>query len=419
MSLSPFPPGVRPPGFECYPAGLGPSRRSFLRAVAGAAAAAAGGAALAGCERANSSEQGETPPTPASSAPAADGPGPLPVWPEGGFGPDAVRIGFNENPLGPSPRALAAIAADGLGAGHAYNYPDSVRDRIAAHHGVARENVLVGCGSTEFLQFLPWGFLKPGATSLVLPEITYGWCGGVAEAIGAEVIRTPMGPEGTLDVAAMRSAIRPDTRIVYLANPNNPTGAPVSRADIVSLAERVPDGGILIVDEAYAEFLDEGEDAVSLSMANGPVIVARTFSKAYGMAGLRLGYVLGSGPMFDKATGVWWGDFGLNTAAAVACGPALDDTEHVDAYVRTVDEGLDELRSGFGEMGWPAWPHRAPFLMADTGREALPLVWELFHRGIYVQDGGGWGLPTFLRISVGLTEDHQALFAALRDIQTA
>lgn len=415
MSLSPFPSGVRPPGFECYPAGLGPSRRSFLRAVAGAAAAAAGGAAFAGCERESAAGQGES----AAAPVASDGPGPLPVWPDGGFGPDAVRIGFNENPLGPSSRALAAIAADGLGAGHAYNYPDSIRDRVAAHHGVARDHVLVGCGSTEFLQFLPWGFLKPGTTSLVLPETTYGWCGGVAEAIGAEVIRTPMGPEGTLDVAAMRSAIRPDTRIVYVANPNNPTGAPISRDEVASLAERVPDGGILIVDEAYAEFLDDGQDAVSLALAGGPVIVARTFSKAYGLAGLRLGYVLGSGPVFEKATGIWWGDFGLNTAAAVACGPALDDGEHVAAYVRTVDEGLDELRAGFDELGWPAWPHRAPFLMADAGREALPVAWELFRRGIYVQDGGGWGLPTFLRVSVGLSADHQALFAALREIEAA
>lgn len=413
--MSPFPSGVCPPGFECYPAGLGPSRRSFLRAVAGAAAAAAGGAAFAGCERESAAGQGES----AAAPVASDGPGPLPVWPDGGFGRDAVRIGFNENPLGPSPRALAAIAADGLGAGHAYNYPDSIRDRVAAHHGVARDHVLVGCGSTEFLQFLPWGFLKPGTTSLVLPETTYGWCGGVAEAIGAEVIRTPMGPEGTLDVAAMRSAIRPDTRIVYVANPNNPTGAPISRDEVASLAERVPDGGILIVDEAYAEFLDDGQDAVSLALAGGPVIVARTFSKAYGLAGLRLGYVLGSGSVFEKATGIWWGDFGLNTAAAVACGPALDDGEHVAAYVRTVDEGLDELRAGFDELGWPAWPHRAPFLMADAGREALPVAWELFRRGIYVQDGGGWGLPTFLRVSVGLSADHQALFAALREIEAA
>ena len=327
--------------------------------------------------------------------------------------------GFNENPLGPSPRALAAIAADGLAAGNRYNYPEPVREQIAAHHGTNRENVLVGCGSTEFLQFLPWGFLKPGTTSLVLPEITYGWCGGVAEAIGAEVIRTPMGAEGTLDVAAMRAAIRPDTRIVYIANPNNPTGAAVSLDEITAVAEAVPEGGILIVDEAYAEFLPEGEDAVSLSLAGGPVIVARTFSKAYGMAGLRLGYVLGAGPMFEKATGVWWGDFGLNTAAAAACGPALADREHVTRYVKTIDDGLAELRAGLSELGCPSWPHRAPFLMTDLGSEALPVVWELFRRGIYVQDGAGWGLPTFLRVSIGLSEHHQAFLTALAEIRSA
>ena len=285
MSHAPFSPLSRPLGFECYPTGLGPSRRAFLRAVAATAAGAATAGALPGCDTAPAAR--DTAPEPAPAESAADALGSVPVFPEGGFAEDAVRIGFNENPLGPSPKALAAIAADGLVAGHRYNYPETVRDEIAAHHGASRENVLVGCGSTEFLQFLPWGFLKPGTTSLVLPEITYGWCGGVAASIGAEVIRTPMGPEGTLDVAAMRAAIRPDTRIVYLANPNNPTGAAVSGEEIATLAGAVPEGGILIVDEAYAEFLPE--DAVSLALAGGPVIVARTFSKAYGMAGLRFG----------------------------------------------------------------------------------------------------------------------------------
>ena len=415
--MSQFSPLFRPPGFECYPTGLGPSRRAFLRAVAATAAGAATSGALPGCDAAPGAQDGAPDSTPAESA--ADALGSVPVFPEGGFPEGAVRIGFNENPLGPSPQALAAIAADGLAAGNRYNYPDTVRDRIAAHHGTSREHVLVGCGSTEFLQFLPWGFLKPGTTSLVLPEITYGWCGGVAESIGAEVIRTPMGPEGTLDVSAMRSAIRPDTRIVYVANPNNPTGAAISSGDVVSLAEAVPEGGILIVDEAYAEFLPEEDVAVSLALTGGPVIVARTFSKAYGMAGLRLGYAIGSGPMFAKATGVWWGDFGLNTAAAVACGPALADREHVERYVRTVDDGLVELRAGLSELGCQPWPHRAPFLMADLGSEARPVVWELFRRGIYVQDGAGWGLPTFLRISVGLSEHHQALLTALREIHSA
>ena len=407
-------PLLRPPGFECYPTGLGPSRRAFLRAVAATAAGTATAGALSGCDTGPPTRDPAPEPAPPTGS-AADAPGSVPTFPEGGFADDAVRIGFNENPLGPSPKGLAAIAEDGLAAGNRYNFPVPVREQIAAHHGARPENVLVGCGSTEFLQFLPWGFLKPGATNLVLPEITYGWCGGVAAAIGAEVIRTPMGPEGTLEVAAMRAAIRPDTRIVYVANPNNPTGAVLSREEIASLAEAVPDGGILIVDEAYAEFLPE--DAVSLALTGGPVIVARTFSKAYGLAGLRFGYVIGSGPLFEKATGVWWGDFGLNTAAAVACGPALADQEHVQSYVRTVDDGLAELREGLTELGCAPWSHRAPFLMADLGSEALPVVWELFRRRIYVQDGAGWGLPTFLRISVGLSGHHQALLGALREIR--
>lgn len=123
----------------------------------------------------------------------------------------------------------------------------------------------------------------------MLPERTYGRCAGVAERIGAEVVRTPMGPEGATDVPAMRSAIRPGTGMVQLANPNDPAGAGVSRSEIAALADAVPEGGCLVVDGAYAEFLPDGEDSVELALSGGPVLVARTFSKAYGMAGLRPG----------------------------------------------------------------------------------------------------------------------------------
>lgn len=415
LSSSSPSPGPRRLGFECYPFGLAPSRRAFLRNLAAAAgglgAAAACGAS--GTEPAADPEPAGSPPSPENAVP------PLPVFPDGGFPEGAVRIGFNENPLGPSPRALAAIAESGLAGGHRYNDPAPARERIAAHHGTTADHILPGCGSTEFLQFLPWEFLRPGASSIVLPERTYGWCAGVAERIGAEVIRTPMGAEGATDVPAMRSAIRPDTRMVYLANPNNPTGAAVSRAEIVGLAEAVPEGGCLVVDEAYAEFLPEGEDSVEPALSGGPVLVARTFSKAYGMAGLRLGYLIGSGPVFERAEGIWWGDFGLNTAAAAACGPALADREHVAAYRRTVDEGLLQLRSGLAALGCPSWPHRAPFLMTDLGREALPVAWDFHRRNIHVQDGGNWGLPTFLRVSVGLPSENDAFLAAAAEVLAA
>lgn len=413
---APFPPFPSPrPGFECYPFGLRPDRRAFLRAAAGGAATLAAVA----CGRPEGSAPADAAPEPEPPPPPDSGEAPLPVFPEGGFPEGAVRIGFNENPLGPSPRALAAVADSGLAAGSRYNDPAPVRERIAAHHGTTAARILPGCGSTEFLQFLPWAFLEPGTTSLVLPSRTYGWCAGVADRIGAAVIRAPMGPEGATDLAAMRAAIRPDTRLVYLANPNNPTGAAVSRDGIASLAEAVPDGGCLIVDEAYAEFLPEGEDSVPLALSGGPVIVARTFSKAYGMAGLRLGYVIGSGPVFEQAEGIWWGDFGLNTAAVAACGPALDDREHVAAYRRTMDDGLAQLRSGLAALGCPVWPHRAPFLMTDLGRAALPVARDLYRRNIYVQDGGGWGLPTFLRVSVGLPADNDAFLAAAGEILSA
>ena len=380
---------------SCYPDGLLPTRRTFLGSLA-AAAAAAGVA------------------TPAGALGKATPPGeePIPGFPPGGFPDGSVRMNFNENPLGPSPKVMAALLDGGLEESNRYNDIDPLTDAIAQHHGISADSVLVGCGSTEFLQFTPWAFLDGGG-SIVLPTPSYGWAGGVAESMGREAIRVPLGDLGTVDVAAMKKAIRPDTRMVYLANPNNPTGAPISREEIVTLAGAVPHGGVLIVDEAYHDFLPS--EAVSLDLVRQklPVLVLRTFSKAHGLAGLRLGYAVGPASVLEKVRRVWWGDFGINTAARIAGPVALDDHEHVRSYIKLIDSGLTQLRSGLEDMGVAPFPHRAPFFMADFGRPTNGLVRELRKQKIYVQPGAKWGMPNFMRISVGTSSDNVAFLEAV------
>ncbi len=380
--------------WSCYPQGAALARRTFLQALAAAAA----GASL---PRLGFAQEG-----------AGE---PLPDFPLGGFAKGSVRLNFNENPLGPSPKAIAAVLENGLREANRYNLIESLIERIAKHHDVPAKSVVVGCGSTEFLQFTPWAFLRDGG-NIVLPAPTYGWCGGVAKSMGREVIEVPLGAEGTVDVASLKKSITRDTRMLYVANPNNPTGAGLPLDEIASLTGTLPDGAVFLVDEAYNDFLPEGKSAIDLVRRGAPVLVARTFSKGFGLAGLRLGYAIGSDPVLETLKNVWWGDLGINTAVHVAAPAALDDKEHVSRYVQTVDSGLKQLKSGLAAKGFKPYPHRAPFFMVDTGKTARPLVRALQEKKVYVRDGSAWDMPTFLRVSVGTAEENESFLRVLHEI---
>jgi histidinol-phosphate aminotransferase len=384
--------------WSCYPDGLHPSRRAFLKTLAAAAAAA-------GISFPSVSPAQESVPTG----------GPIPDFPPGGFPEGSAQLNFNENPLGPSKKVIAALLENGFTDANRYNYIDPLIEAIAHHHNMPFENVFVGCGSTEFLQFTPWAFLRDGG-NLVMPTPSYGWSGMVAESMGRRVVRVPLGDLGVVDTARLKKAIRRDTRIVYLANPNNPTGAPIRHQEIVSLAEGVPSGAVLMVDQAYHDFLPDGDSAFDLVREGAPVLVLRTFSKAYGMAGLRLGYAIGSDSVLATLRSVWWGDYGINTATRIAGPVALADQRHVQNYIKLIDKGLVQLRTGLTELGLNPYPYRAPFFMVDFGRPVAELVHSLYNRHIYVRDGVFWDRPNFMRISVGTAEDNATFLNAIKDL---
>jgi histidinol-phosphate aminotransferase len=385
---------ARDRSWSCYPQGASLARRGFLQALAAAAA----GVSL---PRLGFGQEG-----------AGE---PLPDFPVGGFPKGSVRLNFNENPLGPSPKAIAAVLENGLRESNRYNLIESLIERLARHHDVPAKSVLVGCGSTEFLQFTPWAYLQEGG-NIVLPVPTYGWCGGVAKSMGRDVVEVPLGPEGRLDTAALKKAINRDTRMLYVANPNNPTGAGISLDEVEALAGALPQGAMFLVDEAYNDFLPEGKSAIDLVRKGAPILVTRTFSKGFGLAGLRLGYAIGPDEVLEKLKNVWWGDLGINTAVFVAAPAALDDKEHVAGYVRTVDAGLDQLKSGLAKKGFKSYPHRAPFFMVDMGKTARPLVKALLQKNVYVRDGSAWDMPTFLRVSVGTAEENEGFLRILSEI---
>ena len=385
---------------SCYPNGLQTSRRAFLRALS--AAAIASGVRL---PEAFAGQQ-QTEPDVYSTEQVVR-------YPEG-----AVRLNFNENPLGPSPRAITALLQEGLQGCNRYGYVQPVIEALAARHTVSQKQILLGCGSTEILQIAPWSFLRDGG-SLVYPEPTYDWSAGVAKAMGARVVPVPLGREGTIDVAALKKAIDRQTRIVYFANPNNPTGAALHFEELQSLVNALPSGALLVVDEAYYNFLPggtQGKTAIDLARGGAPVIAVRTFSKAFGLAALRLGYAVGPEALIDKLRTFSMADLGINAAVIAAAPAALADEEHVGRYVQCIDQGLEYLRAGLQEMGIKPWPHRAPFLIADLGRESKPILEALVRRKVYVRDGNAWSMPTCLRISVGLAADNEAFLKTLRQV---
>lgn len=383
------------PPWSCYPGGLEPSRRRFLEVLATAAT----GSVLA-C-------QGKAPSQEATIETEDDIPG---ASPEG-----AVLLNFNENPLGPSPKALSAIVQNGLTGANRYNNIYPLIDNLAQHHDVSEKNLLLGCGSTEFLHIAPWTYLKEGH-NLVLPEPSYGWSAGVAASMGADIARVPLLEDGSIDIARLLKAVDRNTRLVYIANPNNPTGAGLTLDEVNELVTALPDDAVLLVDEAYSQFLPREETSIDLVKKGAPVIVARTFSKAFGLAGLRLGYAIAPEEVIEKLKTFWLWDLGINAAVNVAAPAALADTDHVNTYIRTVDAGLAYLREGLTDLGLASMRHRAPFFMVDLGREAKPVVEALEHKRVYVRDGKAWNKPTHLRISVGLPAENKALLQAIRQI---
>jgi histidinol-phosphate aminotransferase len=231
-------------------------------------------------------------------------------------------------------------------------------------------------------------------------------------------VRVPLAENGIVDTERLRKSIRRDTRIVYVANPNNPTGAAIPHDEIAVLARALAPGAVLMVDQAYHDFLPDGDGVFDLVRQGAPILVLRTFSKAYGMAGIRLGYAIGSESVLGPLRNVSWGDLGINTAARIAGPVALADQEHVRRYMKSIDKGLAKLRAGLTELGYRPYPHRAPFMMVDFGRPTMSLVRSLYERQIYVRPGRVWGMPNFMRISVGTPQDHETLLNAIREISS-
>jgi histidinol-phosphate aminotransferase len=332
---------------------------------------------------------------------------------------DAIQLNSNENPYGPSPRALEALTRAQAGAAR---YPDAAERRlyeaIAAAHGVAPEQVVLGCGSGEVLQMADMAFLRPGRT-VVACEPTFEAVLGYARVTGAEAIKVPLTADFRHDLPRMLGACDERTGLVYVCNPNNPTGTLVGRDELALFLERVPKTAMVLVDEAYHHFVDDKAYASAFEwLPRQPnLLVVRTFSKVHGLAGLRLGYGVGSRETaaairahaaFDNA----------NAAALAAALASLEDEEHV-ARQRALNRDARDWLCRELDKGKLAYiPSHANFVMIDVGRDVGPVI-EAF-RGRDILVGRRFpSLPRWLRVSIGTPAEMRAFMDALRSILAA
>ena len=327
--------------------------------------------------------------------------------------PGTVKLSSNENPLGPSPRALEAISA---WAGEIHTYPDGLaselRAALAEQAGVAPENIIVGNGSDEVLVITAATFLNPGERA-VIPAHTFSQYEFASRLYDGEPVFAPM-RDGRILLDEMRALIDGNTRLVFVCNPNNPTGTYVGAAELRAFAQEVPDDVLLIVDEAYNEFAeaDDFPDAVELIGERENVLVLRTFSKLYGLASLRVGYGIASAELISSMHMVK-PPFNTGLLAQKAATAALSDTAFVEKTLANNREQREVLRAELDRLGMPQYTSEANFICADCGRDAKEFAAELAEEGVSVRPLTSFGMPTWVRISVGTAEQNRVLVGAL------
>src|SRR5579864_840263 len=333
-----------------------------------------------------------------------------------------IRLDSNENPLGPSPRAIEAMRC-ALAETHVYPDNDctALTAKLSELHATSTEQILVTAGSTGMLSLLCHTLLAPGLNAVTSEKsfIVYGM--GVRSA-GAELIETPTRNDG-FDLAAILRAINDRTRLVLLANPNNPTGTLLNVEELERFMNEVPSHVVVVLDEAYCEFAahfaERRRVEYSRSLAylrrGASVVVLRTFSKAHGLAGLRIGYGLGPAELLAYCRRMQ-DTYSVSSFAQAAAVGALDDEEHVTRSGSHNAEQAQRLEAGLSNLGFRVVPTWANFLYCDLRQDAVAVCARLREEGVSVRPLGAWGAPTCIRISIGTVMQNDKFLEAMRTI---
>ncbi len=336
--------------------------------------------------------------------------------------PRLIKLDSNENPFGPSPRAIEAMRA---AMPVAHSYPDDtcseLRRKLADHHAVPLEQVLVTAGSTALLSLLCQTMLGPGLNAVTSERsfVVYATC---VHAAGAQLIETPM-REDTFDLSAILEAINEDTRIVFLPNPNNPTGTLCDAAEVEKFLAEVPGHVVVVLDEAYYEFAShfatlrkiEYPRSLDYLREGASVVVLRTFSKAHGLAGLRVGYGMGPAELLSYCAGMR-NTFSVSSVAQAAAIAAIEDLTHVDRVISNNAAQAQVVGVALSELGYRVVPTWTNFLYCDVGEDASGMAGRLRGEGVSVRPLNVWGAPNCIRVSIGTPEQNQIFLSAMRKV---
>ena len=323
---------------------------------------------------------------------------------------DPVKLSQNENPLGTSPRALAALrAVDSLSV-YVEDDHRELKARLGERYGLAGDAVILGHGSNELVQLAFTAFIDPGDEA-VMATPTFSLFRKNAQLFGARAVQVPL-DDGVHDLPAMLDAVTPRTRLVMVCDPNNPTGTRVERSAFLRFAGALPPGVLLVIDQAYREYMDSGAtDGVDVLKSRPETLVLRTASKIYGLAAVRFGYGYASPAVIESMNRVRL-PFNVARPSEAAMLAALDDDEFVARSIENNELGKRYLFTEFARLGVHVYPSSANFLAVGVPVTADEAYVALLRRGVIVRSGDGLGLPRYLRVTVGTPAENQAFVAA-------
>jgi histidinol-phosphate aminotransferase len=332
----------------------------------------------------------------------------------------AIKLASNENPLGPSPLALKA-AHEALSSGN--RYPDGgafrLRRALAERAGVSMGEIALGAGSNEIIDLLVRTFCRPGVDEALTHRYAFMMYRVSCQAHGVTLREAEVGADLACDVDALLGAVNERTRLLFLPNPNNPTGLYLPRPQLERVIEKLPPRILLVVDEAYYEYARARPDYAVAEPYRSPerplIVTLRTFSKAYGLAAMRVGYAVADAKVVAYLNRVRM-PFNVGTAAQEAALAALADEAHVERSTRAAAEGMEQLRAGLAGLPVTVYPSAANFVLVDLGRDAGPVYEQLLRRGVIVRPLRPLGLARHVRVTVGTREENERFLAALAGV---
>ncbi len=329
---------------------------------------------------------------------------------------DVVKLASNENPLGPSPKVIEAIAK---AARDVNRYPDSgcyyLKKALSAKLGIPEERFVFGNGSDEIIVMTLNAFVDPN-DEVVVADPTFLIYHIASMVKGAKVNAVPL-KNYKYDLDAMLGAITARTRVIFIANPDNPTGSYVTRDELDAFIDRVSDDVLVFIDEAYYEFATGGDYPETLDLVNRPdrhIVIARTFSKAYSLAGLRVGYGI-TRPDVAEVLNKVREPFNVNSLGQAAAVAALEDEKYMKKAIELTHGEMERYYEAFNGLGLKYIPSKTNFILVDTGRDSSAVFKYLLERGVIVREMSAWGLQGFIRVNVGLARENDRFFKVLAD----